>query len=74
MGIDVGVSQLSVAELERVAFEQAIFGPFLGVIEADVNLPDDSIRKCDENLVLGLVSCYSSMWFSNVLRTDQICE
>lgn len=58
-GLDA--TQLSVAELDRVALEQTVFGPLIGVIEADVNLPDDSIRKCDENLVLGLVSCYSSV-------------
>lgn len=74
VGVHVGVSKLSVAELERVAFEQAIFGPFLGIIEADVNLSDESIRKCDENLVLGPVSYHSSVSFSNVLRTDQIRE
>ena len=77
MGINVDTSQLSVAELESVALEQAVSGPLLGIGEADVKLADESIRKGGENLVLELVrfsfSC-SIMSFSNVLWTDQILE
>lgn len=71
------VSQLSVAELESVALEQAVSGPFLGIGEADVKLADESIRKGGKNLVLELVSfsfpC-SILSLSNVLWTDQIFE
>lgn len=52
MGMGVEVSQLSIAEVEGVAFKHALFGPSLCVIETDVNLSDDSIRKRDEDLVL----------------------
>lgn len=53
--IDVKVSQLSVADLESVALEKAVPGPFLGIVEADVNLADESIRKGGKDLVLGLL-------------------
>lgn len=68
------VSQFAVAELESVALEQAVFGPFLGIGEADINLADESMRKGGEDLVLGLVSFCASLPFSNMLRTDHICE
>ena len=42
---DVDVSHLSVVELKSVPFEQAVSGPLLGIVEADVNLSDKSIRK-----------------------------
>lgn len=74
VGVGVEVSQLSIAELESVAFEYALLGPFLGVVEADVNLADESIRKCDEDLVLGVVSSCSRMSLSNMLWTYQVCE
>lgn len=66
--VDVEVSQLGVAELESVAFEKAVFGPFLRVSEADVNLADKSIHKGGEDLVLELVSPCSKVLFSTGFR------
>lgn len=56
MGVDTETLLLSVAELESETFEQAVFGPLLGVVEADVDLTEKSIRKRGKDLVLGLVS------------------
>lgn len=73
---NVEVSQVPVAELESVAFEQTFLGPLLGIGEADVNLANASIRKGGKDLVLELVSLFfcNGTSFSNVLWTDQICE
>lgn len=55
---NVEVSQVPVAELESVAFEQAFLGPLLGIGKTDVNLANVSIRKGGEDLVLKLVSFF----------------
>lgn len=68
------VSRVSVAELESVALEQAVFGPFLGIGEADINLSEESIRQGGEDLVLRLVNICIIVPFSSVLWTDQISE
>lgn len=62
MGVDTEIALLSVAELESETFEQAVFGPLLGVVEADVDLAEKSIGKRGEDLVLGLVSGCGSVF------------
>lgn len=66
---NVELSQVPVAELESVAFEQTFLGPLLGIGKADVNLANVSIRKGGEDLVLKLVSFVSAM-----ARRSQMCS